>query len=81
MKGKHVLVAGPTHLGNTTIGDYTYISQNTYDNYTSIGKFCSIEPNLVCGWGTWGTHPTNGISAHPMFFSTKKQKGYLFSKR
>lgn len=43
---------------------------------TNIGKFCSIGPNLVCGWGI---HPINGISTAPMFYSTKKQNGMTLS--
>lgn len=59
-------------LFNTIVGNYTYIAQNSTINNTTIGKFCSIGPNLMCGWGV---HPTNGISTHPMFYSTQKQNG------
>ncbi|WP_227699043.1 CatB-related O-acetyltransferase [Spirosoma radiotolerans] len=37
---------------------------------TDIGKFCSIGPNVVSGMGI---HPTNGISTHPAFYSSKKK--------
>ena len=43
---------------------------------TTIGKFCSIGPNLVCGWGI---HPTDGISTSPMFYSTREQNGITLS--
>ena len=66
----------PYHIGQTTIGDYTYIAQNSYISYAIIGKFCSIGPNLVCGWGI---HPTTGISTSPMFYSTMKQNGISLS--
>lgn len=59
-------------IRNCTIEDYSYISQNANINNTKIGKFCSIGPNLMCGWGI---HPTNAISTSPMFYSTKKQNG------
>ncbi|WP_435801063.1 DapH/DapD/GlmU-related protein [Polaribacter sp.] len=62
---------------NTSIDDYTYVDINSYISETKIGKFCSIGPNLTCGWGI---HPTNGISTSPMFYSTKKQNGITLSK-
>lgn len=65
------------HVSDSKIGDYTYISMNSYISMTNIGKFCSIGPNLVCGWGI---HPTNGISTSPMFYSTKKQNGTTLSE-
>jgi acetyltransferase-like isoleucine patch superfamily enzyme len=61
----------------SAIGGYSYVSENSYISNTEIGKFCSIGPNLICGWGI---HPTNGISTSPMFYSTKKQNGVTWSK-
>lgn len=63
-------------LLDSNINDYTYIAQNSTIRSTSIGKFCSIGANLVCGWGI---HPTNGISTSPMFYSTQKQNGTTLS--
>ncbi|MGD9493863.1 MAG: CatB-related O-acetyltransferase [Bacteroidales bacterium] len=71
-KGKHVKIAIPGHIRDAEVGDYTYISMNSWINNTKIGKFCSIGPNLLCGWGV---HPTNGISTAPMFYSTARQNG------
>jgi acetyltransferase-like isoleucine patch superfamily enzyme len=64
------------HISDSTIGDYTYISRNSNISMTEIGKFCSIGPNFLCGWGI---HPLNGISTSPMFYSTMKQNGITFS--
>lgn len=64
-------------LNNAIVGNYTYISENSIINNTIIGKFCSIGPNLISGWGK---HPTNGISTHPMFYSTVKQNGMTLSE-
>ena len=44
---------------------------------TDIGKFCSIGPNFVCGYGI---HPTNTVSTSPMFYSKHKQNGITLSK-
>ena len=66
----------PSRIHNSSIGKGTYIAQNSIISYTTIGKFCSIGPNLICGWGI---HPTNGISTSPYFYSTKKQNGSSIS--
>jgi len=66
----------PYHLYNVEIGKYTYIAQNSNISYATIGRFCSIGPNVIMGWGI---HPTNGISTHPMFYSTRKQNGLSLS--
>ncbi len=70
--GKNVNIYKPSFINKTEIGDYTYISTNANISVTKIGKFCSIGPNLFCGWGI---HPTNGISTSPMYYSTRLQNG------
>lgn len=72
-----IKINSPYKISSSNIGDYTYIASNAKISSTSIGKFCSIGPNLVCGWGI---HPTNGISTSPMFYSTLKQNGFTLSK-
>src|ERR1700737_1096381 len=72
---KKAYVNGPTKIINTTVGKGTYIAANAIIVDTTIGKFCSIGPNLLCGWGI---HPLNGISTSPVFYSTKKQAGYTY---
>lgn len=74
--GKCVKLYRPSHIIASEIGDYTYISTNAYISLSRIGKFCSIGPNLFCGWGI---HPTGGISTAPMFYSTKQQNGITLS--
>lgn len=64
------------HISDSRIGDFTYVSMNSYISRTTIGKFCSIGPNLFCGWGI---HPTNGLSTSPMFYSLLKQNGMTLS--
>lgn len=64
------------HVSSSKIGDYTYIASNSSISMTEIGKFCSIGPNLFCGWGI---HPINGISTSPMFYSSMKQNGMTLS--
>src|SRR5690606_36472841 len=69
-------IYGPARIAFAKIGDYTYVAQNSSISHTTIGKFCSIGPNLLCGWGI---HPISGISTSPMFYSTLKQNGLSFS--
>ncbi|SEG51114.1 CatB-related O-acetyltransferase [Flavobacterium urumqiense] len=75
-KGLKTKLYPPYKAFKSSIGDYTYIAENSKINSTTIGKFCSIGPNLSSGWGI---HPTNGISTHPMFYSTLKQNGMTLS--
>jgi acetyltransferase-like isoleucine patch superfamily enzyme len=70
-------IQGPAQITHSEIGDYTYIAMNSSILSTKIGKFCSIGPNLLCGWGI---HPTNGLSTSPVFYSTNNQAGTTFSK-
>ena len=74
--GKNVKLYSPYNVSESVIGDYTYIARNSWISIATIGKFCSIGPNLVCGWGI---HPTDGLSTAPMFFSTRKQNGMTLS--
>lgn len=68
----------PYQIVNTIIGSYSYVAKNSNISFTRIGKFCSIGPNFICGWGI---HPTNGLSTSPMFYSTLKQNGTTLSAK
>lgn len=74
--GTHTKIYQPSHIFTSTIGDYTYVSINARISMSTIGKFCSIGPNFVCGWGI---HPINGLSTSPMFYSTSRQNGMTMS--
>lgn len=70
-------ITSPYNIQDSDLGEFTYIERNSFISETTIGKFCSIGPNLKCGWGI---HPTHGISTSPMFYSTKKQNGVTLSE-
>lgn len=74
--GKHTKLYSKYIIVQSEIGDYTYIAGNSNISCATIGKFCSIGTNFICGWGI---HPTNGISTAPMFYSTLKQNGMTLS--
>lgn len=67
----------PYNIYESSIGDYTYIATNSLISLSNIGKFCSIGPNFLCGYGV---HPTKSISTSPVFYSTLRQNGTTFSK-
>lgn len=73
---KTVKLYPPYRVFDSEIGRYTYVSTNSFISRTAIGSFCSVGPNLVCGWGI---HPIDGLSTSPMFYSTKKQNGFTLS--
>ena len=68
----------PYNFCKSTIGDYTYISINAHISNTLIGKFCSIGPNFICGWGI---HPIDFVSTNPMFYSVSKQNGFSLTNK
>ena len=58
-------------LYNVELGDFTYIAKGTKINNASIGKYCSIGPDIIIGTGK---HPSNTfVSTHPLFYSTLGQ--------
>lgn len=63
---------------DSSVDKGSYISLNARIYNTSIGKFCSIGPNLVCGWGI---HPIDGISTSPVFYSVHQQAGFTYCKK
>lgn len=73
----YVRLNEPYSIYNTKVGKGTYIAVNSIISETEIGKFCSIGPNLVCGYGV---HPINGVSVSPAFYSVNKQNGMTFCK-
>lgn len=63
-------------LTDVVLNSYSYISRNSVISHAVIGKFCSVGPNCLIGWGI---HPLNGISTSPMFYSTWMQNGMTLS--
>lgn len=76
--GENTKIFRPSHIKDSEIGDYSYISTNASISMTRIGKYCSVGPNFFCGWGI---HPTNGISTSPMFYSTRMQNGLTLTSK
>lgn len=75
-EGKNRLNEGAC-VSNSYIGMASYISGNAHLRNVKIGRFCSIGRNVETGFGV---HPTEFVSTHPAFYSTKKQAGFTFSE-
>jgi len=74
--GTKAKIYGVYKIDDVILGNYSYISENAVMSKVRVGKFCSIGPNILAGWGI---HPTNGISTSPMFYSNQKQNGLSFT--
>ena len=72
-----VKLYAPCKITNCKIGRYSYVSEGAKISFTDIGRFCSIGPGLLCGWGI---HPLNGVSTSPMFYSSLNQNGFSLSE-
>jgi acetyltransferase-like isoleucine patch superfamily enzyme len=64
---EYVKVYENCRIGSCKIGRYTYVGSKSTFERTTIGPFCSIGPEVMCGMGT---HPLNLFSTYPGFFST-----------
>ena len=50
-----------------SLGARTYLTGNSFLQFTEVGKFCSIAANFTCGYSN---HPTRMLSTHPAFITT-----------
>ncbi|MGZ0655528.1 xenobiotic acyltransferase family protein [Coraliomargarita sp. W4R72] len=61
------------HLNRVSLGLYSYIARDSILKDISIGKFCSIGPNVR---NQLGNHPTQVfVSTHPAFYSPDSPPG------
>jgi acetyltransferase-like isoleucine patch superfamily enzyme len=59
---------GAIVLGVVSVGAYTYIGHGCLiGSLRSIGRFCSVAPNVTVGLGN---HPTDYVSTHPIFYGS-----------
>jgi acetyltransferase-like isoleucine patch superfamily enzyme len=65
--GKYNWTSRNVILDNVIMGDFSYVADFSVVLETTIGKFCSIGPNVRTAPGK---HPTNTfVSTHPALFS------------
>lgn len=70
-------IGGSYSINDSKIGDFTSIALNAKISLTEIGKYCSIGPEFISGWGI---HPINGLSTSPLFYSRSHSTGKTFSE-
>lgn len=63
-------------LRSCKLGNMSYIAEGTNIGFTTIGAFCSIGPDVSLGGLGW--HPTDRLSTHPAFYSSRLQAGTTF---
>ncbi|MER3318207.1 MAG: DapH/DapD/GlmU-related protein [Allomuricauda sp.] len=62
---------------SSKIGYGSYLAEGAKLAKTSIGKYCSIGPNVNC---IFGKHPsTTFVSTHPSFFALKTPVGFTYA--
>lgn len=57
------------HLFNVKLGNFTYVGGHSNLKNCTVGHFTSIASDCRIGLGI---HPTNFISTHPLFYSSKQ---------
>lgn len=63
-------------LSNVEIGSFSYVGMNCKVQNTTIGRFCSLGPNLKIGLGI---HPTSFISTYPGLYNSNASGAYNFT--
>lgn len=65
--GRYNMLAKNVTIINSSIGDFSYVSDGSVISETNIGKFCSIGPNVRTGPGKHPTHTF--VTTHPCVYS------------
>jgi virginiamycin A acetyltransferase len=68
---ENVVILANARLSATLIGRRTYVGEHSSINNTTIGRYCSLGPELMVGLGM---HPSREVvSTYPGFFSKKNE--------
>lgn len=76
--GKYNLIGRNVTILNSSIDDFSYISDDSVISETTMGKFCSIGPNVKIAPGKHPTHTF--VSTHPSIYSNPPNLLKNFSK-
>lgn len=66
--GEKTLIQSGTIINHSRIDNYTYVSRNSLIQHTTIGRYCSISHDFICGLGN---HPIDMFSTSPLFYHEK----------
>ena len=75
--GNNTAVYPRCSLSDVRFGAYSYVNENSIMSGVTVGRFTSIAPHFICGYGD---HPTNFITTSPVFYSTRRQCGISFTE-
>lgn len=67
--GKYNWIGQESIVANSSLGDFTYVNSFSYVLWATIGRYCSIGPNVKIAPGK---HPSSGfVSTHPATFNNQ----------
>ncbi len=72
-----VAILSGTRIYWSTIGKYTYVSDQCWIINSAVGSFCSIAGKVIIGGGG---HPLNFVSTSPVFYSRRNILKTCFSE-
>ncbi len=72
----YITIAAYSYLTDVSIGHMSYLGPNAVVSLATIGRFCSIGPELLAGSGQ---HPLQWASTHPAFYSPTPACGLTFA--
>jgi chloramphenicol O-acetyltransferase type B len=67
-----------SRLSEVRFGSYSYVNEQALMRGVSVGRFSSIGPHFLCGYGE---HPSDLVSTSPVFYSTRNQCGKSFADK
>lgn len=75
---RHNMICANSIITDSDFDDFSYVSTRGRISRTTIGKFCSIGPDVII---SPGMHPADTfISTHPIFYSMTFNKKMRFAK-
>ena len=77
--GRFNVMYSKVYLHKVSLGDFTYIANNTNITNTDIGKYCCIASDVLIGLGKHPSHTF--VYSHPIFFSTLGQSQISFAEK
>jgi len=74
--GQFNVLFGYASVMQSTVGSHTFIQRHSSVHMATIGRFCSIAPNVLIGLGQ---HPVDQVSTHPAFYATSQPLARTFA--
>lgn len=74
----HNRLYASVNLYQCRVGRMTFFAQGGSITCATIGRFCSIGPDVVIGTAA---HPSRALTTHPAFYSLVGQSGVVYTDR